>query len=55
MRAVGGKKMVRQERCPQCKSKKITVENLNKLCKTCGFQWLEKPGKKTAKKDKIRF
>jgi ribosomal protein L37E len=47
--------MVRQERCPQCGSKKITVENLNKKCKICGFQWSAKARKETARKDKVRF
>jgi len=47
--------MGRQERCPKCGSKKITVENLNKKCKTCGFQWSGRAIKKTARKDKVRF
>jgi len=47
--------MVRQEGYPQCGSKKITVENLNKKCKTCAFQWSGKASEKTARKDKIGF
>jgi len=47
--------MGRKERCPKCGSKKITiVENL-KRCKTCKFEWGKREHKKGYKKEKIRF
>lgn len=53
--SVRGERMGRQERCPECGSKKITVETSNKKCNICGVQWSGKTVKKTIKKDKVRF
>ena len=47
--------MGRKERCPQCGSKKITITENMKTCKICKYTWTGKPGKKTSKKDKVRF
>jgi uncharacterized protein (DUF983 family) len=44
-----------KERCPQCGSKKIAVQNTSKKCKVCGYQWIGKVQKKTPRKDKTRF
>jgi hypothetical protein len=49
------KKMGRKERCPQCGSKKFTITDNQKKCKTCKFTWTGKIGGKTTKKDKVRF
>ena len=45
----------RKERCSSCGSKKITIHGTTKKCNVCGFEWKEKPKRKTAKKDKVRF
>jgi ribosomal protein L37E len=47
--------MPRQERCPQCGSKKFEVVESSKKCKTCGFQWSGTARKKTDRKEKVRF
>jgi ribosomal protein L37AE/L43A len=47
--------MVRRERCPQCGSKKITVQATSKKCRVCGYEWTGKVQRKTTKKDKVRF
>jgi len=47
--------MGRKERCPQCGSKKITITGNLKKCEVCNYAWAGKPGRKTSKKEKIRF
>jgi transposase-like protein len=49
-------KMARgKERCPNCGSKKITIESGTKKCKICHFEWTGKVKKHWTKKDKVRF
>jgi hypothetical protein len=48
-------KMGRKERCPQCGSKKFSMNANQKKCKICKFIWTGKIGGKTTKKDKVRF
>ncbi len=47
--------MGRQERCPQCGSKKIIVTEDQKKCKVCKHTWTGKPRGKISKKEKVRF
>ena len=46
--------MGRQERCPNCGSKKIEY-SIPKKCKVCGFEWTGKVSKKASRKGKVRF
>jgi len=42
--------MGRQERCPQCGSKKIVITGDLKKCKVCKYEWTGKPRGKTSKR-----
>jgi transposase-like protein len=49
-------KMARgKEHCPNCGSKKITIESGTKKCRVCHFEWTGKIKKHWTKKDKVRF
>jgi ribosomal protein L37E len=47
--------MGRKERCPRCGSKKIEVQDNSKKCIVCGYEWTGRIGRKTPKRDKVRF
>jgi len=44
-----------KEHCPNCGSKKITIESGTKKCRVCHFEWKGKVKKHWTKKDKVRF
>jgi len=44
-----------KEHCPNCGSRKITIESGTKKCRVCHFEWKGKVKRHWTKKDKVRF